>query len=77
MIKTHVEFNSFFRDLVLGIRVSEPMGGDEGRKCWILLAMKIKARTVLMVGRGKKILLSDPGSELCLGTEKEKDKERR
>ena len=38
---------------------------EEGRKCWILLATKLKARTV--VGRGKKGPLCDPRSELLLG----------
>ena len=42
---------------------------------WNLRATKMKARTV--VGRGKKSLLSDPGSELRLGREKEKGKVRR
>ena len=37
---------------------------DEERKCWILLAIKMKARTV--VGREKKGPLRDPGSELLL-----------
>ena len=38
---------------------------DEGRKCRIILAIKIKVRTV--VGRGEKSPLPDPGSELLLG----------
>ena len=38
---------------------------NEGRKCWIPLAMKTKAHTV--VGRGEESLRSDPGSELHLG----------
>ena len=38
---------------------------DEGRKCRILLAIKMKARTV--VGRGGESPLCDPGSELLLG----------
>ena len=38
---------------------------DEGRKGWILLAIKMKARTV--VGRGEEGPLCDPGSELLLG----------
>ena len=37
---------------------------DEGRKCRILLATKMKARTV--VGRGEEGPLCDPGSELLL-----------
>ena len=45
---------------------------DEGRKCRTLLALNVKARTV--VGRGGKSLLSDPGSESRLGREKEKEK---
>ena len=45
---------------------------DEGRKGWSLLAMKMKARTV--VGTGEKSLLSDPRSELGLGREKGKEK---
>ena len=47
---------------------------DEGRNGWNLLAIKTKARVV--VRRGKKSLLSDPGSELRLGRE-EKGKVRR
>ena len=43
---------------------------DEGRKGWSLQATKKKARAV--VGRGEKSLLSDPGSELPLGKEKDK-----
>ena len=42
---------------------------DEGRKCSVLLAIKmpsIKARTVVVVGSGEKNLLCDPGSELRL-----------
>ena len=38
---------------------------NERRKCWIILAMKMKARTV--VGRGEKGPLCDPGSDLLLG----------
>ena len=38
---------------------------DEERKCWVLLAIKMKARTV--VGRGEEGPLCDPGSELLLG----------
>ena len=47
---------------------------DEGRKGWSLLAIPMKART--LVGRGEKGLLSDPGSELRLGTEKERKRRR-
>ena len=47
---------------------------DEGRKGEFLV-IKTKAHTV--VGRGEKSLLSDPGSQLRLGREKEKGKERR
>ena len=43
---------------------------DEGRKGWSLLAIKMKARTI--VGRGEKSLLGGPGSELHLEREKEK-----
>ena len=46
---------------------------DEGRKGSSLLAIKIKARTV--VGRGKKSLFSDLGSELRLGMEREESVE--
>ena len=46
------------------------MRGDEGRNSWGLLAMKNNSRTV--VGKGEKNLLSDTGSELRLGREKEK-----
>ena len=45
---------------------------DDGRKGQSLLAIKMKARTV--VGRREKSLLGDPGSESCLGREKEKKK---
>ena len=38
---------------------------DEGRKCWIILAVKMKARTE--VGREEEGPLCDPGSELLLG----------
>ena len=38
---------------------------DEGRKCWILLAVKMKARAE--VGREEDGPLCDPGSELLLG----------
>ena len=38
---------------------------DEGRKCWIILSIKMKAHTV--VGRGEEGPLCDPGSELLLG----------
>ena len=38
---------------------------DEGRKCLILVATTTKARVV--VGRGEKGPLCDPGSELLLG----------
>ena len=48
---------------------------DEGRTGWSLIAIKIKARTV--VGRGKESLLGDPGSESHLGREKEKGAVRR
>ena len=48
---------------------------DGGRKGWSLLATKMKPRTVM--GRGEKSLLSDPGSELRLGRETEKEKGRR
>lgn len=44
---------------------------DEGRTCYALLAKKTNARTV--VGKGKKSLRSDPGSELRLEKEKEKE----
>ena len=45
---------------------------NEGRKGCSLPAIKMKARTV--VGRGEKSLLGDPGPELRLGGEKEKEK---
>ena len=46
------------------------MRADEGKKCRILLAIKMKARTV--VGSGKSLLICrNPGSELRLGREKE------
>lgn len=48
------------------------MRGDEGRNSWGLLAMKNNSRTV--VGKGEKNLLSDTGSELRLGREKEEEK---
>ena len=48
---------------------------DETRKCWIILAIKTKARTVM--GRGEKSLLSDPGPEVRVGREKEKANVRR
>ena len=38
---------------------------DEGRKCWILLAVKMKARAE--VGREEEGPPCDPGSELLLG----------
>ena len=38
---------------------------DEGRKCWLLLAIKMKARAE--VGREEEGLVCDPGSELMLG----------
>ena len=38
---------------------------DEGRECWILLAVKMKARAE--VGREEEGPLCDPGSELLLG----------
>ena len=38
---------------------------DEGRKCWLRLTIKMKARAE--VGRGEEGLLCDPGSELLLG----------
>ena len=42
---------------------------DEGRKGWSILAnLKMKVRTV---AGGVKSLVSDPGSELQLGSEKE------
>ena len=37
----------------------------EGLKCWILLAVKMKARAE--VGREEKGPLCDPGSKLLLG----------
>ena len=43
---------------------------EKGRNSWSPLAVKLKARTI-GVGRGKKSLLSDPESELCLGRDKE------
>ena len=49
----------------------ERAGVDKGRKGWSLLAMKMRARTV--AGRGEDSLLSDPGPELRLGKEKEKE----
>ena len=45
---------------------------DEGRNSWSLLAIKMKARTV--VRRREHSLLGDPGFELGLGREKEKEK---
>ena len=42
----------------------------EGRNIWNLPAINTKARTV--VETGEKSLLSDPGSELRLGREKDK-----
>ena len=39
-----------------------------GRKGWNVLAVKLKARTV--VGRGEERLLSDPGSELRVRKER-------
>ena len=47
---------------------------DEGRNSWHPLAIELEARTV--VGRGKS-LLSDPGSKLRLGREKDKGKMRK
>lgn len=52
---------------------------EEGKR-WSLLAIKKKGR--VLVGRGEKGRLSDPGSELRLGTEKKgntacKDKDSR
>ena len=47
---------------------------DEGKKGWNLLATKMNARAVVM--KGGKSLLSDPGSELRLGREKEKGQKR-
>ena len=44
---------------------------DEGRKGCSLLAIRMKAPTV--VGRAEKGLFSGPGSELRLGGEKEKE----
>ena len=38
---------------------------DEGRKCWIILAVKMKARAE--VEREEEGPLCDPGSELLLG----------
>ena len=38
---------------------------DEGRECWILLAVKMEARAE--VGREEEGPLCDPGSELLLG----------
>ena len=54
---------------------------DEGRRCWNLLAIKTKARTVV-VGRGEKCPLNDAGFELhvlfiltaAVGREKGKEK---
>ena len=51
------------------------MRANEGRNSSNPVAMKRKACSV--VGRGEKSLFSDPGSELRLGREKEKGKERR
>ena len=48
---------------------------QRGKKGLNILAIKKKARTVS--GRGEKSLLSNPGSELRLGTEEEKEKEQR
>ena len=45
---------------------------DEGKKGWSLVAITMKACTV--VGRGQKSLLSDAGSELHLRRAKEKEK---
>ena len=45
---------------------------DERRKGWSLLAMKMKDHYTV-VGRGKKSLLSGPGSELRLGREMEEE----
>ena len=42
-----------------------PTRVDEGRKCSILLAVKMKARAE--VGREEEGPLCDPGSELLLG----------
>ena len=39
---------------------------EKGRITWNLLAITIKARTVVEPGGGGGSLLSDPGSELCL-----------
>ena len=61
------------RDQLLRASINSSVAGsrcnstrvDEGRKCWILLALKMKARTV--VGRGEEGPLCDPGSELLVG----------
>ena len=47
----------------------------EIRNSWKFSAINTTARTV--VGRGEESLLSDPGSELRLGREKEKGQVRR
>ena len=49
---------------------------DEARKCRILLLIKKKTRAKVGMGE-EKSLLSDPGSELRLGREKEEEKARR
>ena len=38
---------------------------DEGRKCWLIFAIKMKARA--KVGREEEGPLRDPGFELLLG----------
>ena len=48
---------------------------DEGRKGEHILAIRMKALTV--VERGEKSLHGDPGSELPLEMEKQKEKMRR
>ena len=45
---------------------------DKERKSSTVLSIRMKARIV--VGRGEKSLICDPGSELLLGREKEKTK---
>ena len=41
---------------------------------WSLLAVTMKARTAVVIGRGEKSMLSDPGSNLRLGREKRNKK---
>ena len=50
---------------------------DEGRKGWIIFAIKMKATYHGGEGGGRKSLLSDPGSELRLRRVEEKEKVRR